>query len=171
VSVMQSRGNLRSRLAAGLRTSLRRLAGGRDEGIAGVSAIEFAVIAPVFVVAIICTIDIGAGFYRQMQVQSAAQVGAQYAALHGFDATNIANAITSATAFVGIAATPAPAQFCGCASASGIGVIDCASKCPSGLSPGSYVTASAQGTYTTILPYPLLSSSYTLNARSTLRVQ
>jgi Flp pilus assembly protein TadG len=168
---MRSPSYLRSRLAARLRTSFRRLASGCDEGIAGVSAVEFAIIAPVFVVAIICTIDIGAGFYRKMQVQSAAQVGAQYAALHGFDATNIANAITSATAFSGIAASPSPAQFCGCASASGIGAVDCASKCPSGSSPGSYITASAQGTYTTILPYPLLSSSYTLNAQSTLRIQ
>ena len=168
---MQSRSNISARIAASLRSSLRCLASGSDEGIAGVSAVEFAIIAPVFVLATICTIDLGAGFYRKMQVQNAAQVGAQFAALHGFDSNNIENAITSATAFAGIAASPAPTQFCGCASDSGIGVIDCASKCPSGLSPGSYVTASAQATYNTILPYPLLPSSYTFNAQSILRVQ
>jgi Flp pilus assembly protein TadG len=148
-----------------------RLLSTRGDGIAGVSAVEFAIIAPVFLAALIGTIDIGLGFYRKLQVQNAAQVGAQYAALHGFSGSDIANAITSATAYAGVRALPAPAQFCGCASASGITATDCSSSCPGGTPAGSYVTSSAQATYNTILPYPLIPSSYTLSAASTLRIQ
>jgi Flp pilus assembly protein TadG len=157
--------------ASSVWASFCRLASGESDGIRGVSAIEFAIIAPVFLIALIGTIDIGLGFYRQMQVQNAAQVGAQYAALHGFDGTDIANAITSATAYSAITASPAPSKFCGCVSTSGVNVVDCASSWPGGAAAGSYVTASAQATYNTVLPYPLIPSSYTLSAASILRIQ
>jgi Flp pilus assembly protein TadG len=150
--------------------SLRQLVSG-EEGVRGVSAVEFSLIAPILIAATVGTVDLGMGFYRKLQVQSAAQAGAQYAELNGFNANNISSAITNATAYSGISASPTPTQFCGCASASGISVVACGSQCPGAIPAGTYVTASAQSTYTTIIPYPMIPNSRTLSAQSTVRIQ
>jgi Flp pilus assembly protein TadG len=150
--------------------SLRQLVSGED-GIRGVSAVEFSLIAPVLIAATVGTVDLGMVSYRKLQVQNAAQAGAQYAALNGFALSNISNAITNATSYSGISASPAPTQFCGCASASGISAVACGSQCPGAIPAGTYVTASAQSTYATIIPYPMIPSSYALSAQSTVRIQ
>jgi Flp pilus assembly protein TadG len=157
--------------AAALRRSLQRLITNRDDGIRGVAAIEFAVMAASLVLMMVCVVDIGMGFYRKMQVQNAAQAGAQYALLYGFEASSIANAVTGATSFSGISASPAPTKYCGCASTSGITSLSCSSTCADGSTPATYVSVSAQGTYDTILPYPLIPNSFALTEKSVVRVQ
>ena len=150
--------------------SLRRFIANGDDGIRGVAAIEFAMIAASLILMMICVVDIGIGLYRKMQVQNAAQAGAQYAIVHGFAASSIASAVTAATTFSGITASPAPNQYCGCPSNTGIASTDCSSTCSDGSKPGTYVAVSAQGTYDTILQYPLISNSFTLTAQSTVRI-
>jgi Flp pilus assembly pilin Flp len=137
----------------------------------GVSAIEFGFIMPIIIVMAIATLDLGQGIYRNMQVQNAAQMGANYAMARGFDKSLISGVVTGSTGFTSIKATPEPKQFCGCASGAGIDAIDCNSKCAGGANPGTYVTVSAEGTYNTLLPYPLLPSSYQLKAQTTVRSQ
>jgi Flp pilus assembly protein TadG len=159
------------KVTSALWRSLRRLASGKADDCRGVAAIEFALVGPMLVVMMVCTVDLGSGIFRKMQVQNAAQAGAIYAALHGFTASSISTAVTSATSFSGISASPAPSQYCGCASNTGITTIDCTSTCTGGSTPGTYVTVSAQGVYATILPYPLLPESFTLTAQSTMRIQ
>lgn len=158
------------RSIAELGRSLRRFVSG-ESNADGSSAIEFSIVAPLFIAATVCAVDIGMVSYRKLQVQSAAQAGAQYAARNGYNADNISNAITNATSYSGISASPAPTQFCGCASASGISAAACGSQCPDATPAGTYVTASAQSTYTTFLPYPMIQNSYALNAQSTVRIQ
>jgi len=157
-------------LKAGLRRAVRQFVSG-DDGVRGSSIVEFAIIAPMLIAATVCSIDLGMVSYRKLQVQDAAQAGAQYAALHGFDATNMSSAITNATSYAGINASPAPTRFCGCASASGISTVACGSQCSGGTTAGTYVTASAQATYATILPYPIIQTNYALSAQSTVRIQ
>jgi Flp pilus assembly protein TadG len=137
----------------------------------GTLATEFALIAPILILMMLTTVDVGLGFYRNMQVQNAAQAGAQYAVLHGFNQTNISNAITAATSNSSISASPAPVQFCGCPSESGISATTCETLCPSGSAPGTYVTASAQSTFHTVFSYPVIRDHVTLTAQSTLRIQ
>ncbi len=137
----------------------------------GATAVEFAIISPILILMTLMTVDVGLGFYRNMQVQNAAQAGAQYAVLHGFDQTKISSAISAATSNSTITASPAPVQFCGCPSASGISALDCESSCPSGSTPGTYVTTSAQSTYYTVFSYPVIRDHVTLTAQSTLRIQ
>ena len=137
----------------------------------GVAAIEFAVMAPALVMMTICTVDLGMGIYRNMQVQNAAQAGAQYAMMHVFDPNQIASVVSSATGLSGISASPAPVQYCGCATGAGVSNIGCGSTCPAGAIYGNYVQVSTQGTYTTLLPYPMIASSFTLTAQSNVRVQ
>jgi Flp pilus assembly protein TadG len=152
--------------------SLRRFMRGRGDGIRGVAAIEFAVIASCLILMMIGTTDLGMGFYRKMQVQNAAQAGAQYAMLHGFDADSISVAITSATTFSDITSSPAPTQFYGCPSSTGVATANYNQTCPDGSISGKYVTAQAHGTYDTILRYPplLIPNSFSFTAASTVRV-
>jgi Flp pilus assembly protein TadG len=156
---------------ADLRAVLAEFFAGCGPGIRGAAAIELAALAPVLVMAIVVTADLGMGIYRRMQVQGAAQAGAEYAVTHGFDASAIASAIAISTPLTGLSASPAPRQFCGCASSTGIVEVACDANCAGGAMAGSYVTASAQSVYQTILPYPLLPESFTFTAQSTVRLQ
>jgi Flp pilus assembly protein TadG len=49
----------------------------------GVAAVEFALLMPILALFFVFVVDLGLGFYRTMQVQNAAAMGAQYAAVHG----------------------------------------------------------------------------------------
>lgn len=150
--------------------SLGRFIVGGEGAVEGIAATEFGLIAPMLALLMIGTLDLGLGAYRDMQVQNAAQAGSQYAVAHGFDAGAMSSAITTATSLAGISASPAPSQFCGCPSSSGLAVVACSSTC-SGSPVGTYVTASAQATYTTVLAYPLLPKTFTFMAQSTVRIQ
>jgi|SRR5882724_715923 len=153
---------------------LRRLHlffGSDPSAISGVASVELAIIAPILVVALICTVDLGLGIYRSMQVEAAAQAGAEYVITRGFTASGVTAAIASATPLASIAATPAPVQFCGCASSSGIASATCGTPCPGGSNPGTYVTVSAQASYTPLIPYPMFPSTFVLSSQSTVRTQ
>src|SRR5580765_4241220 len=108
-----------------LASRIRRFIGCPD----GSEALEFAVIAPMMVIAIVGTVDLGVGLYQNMQVQNAAQAGAVYAATHSFSAANISTVVASATKSSSVAASPAPAQFCGCASNAGVATNTCNASC------------------------------------------
>lgn len=166
-----SRNRLYHCLPRRVATALRRFGGGQGEGISGIAAIEFAVFAPILMVLFLCTVDLGLGFYRKIQVQNAAQAGAQYAVLNGFKSSGITTAVTSATNFAAIAASPAPSQSCGCPSTTGIVAATCGSTCSSGSQAGTYVVVSAQATYTTLFPYPIIPDSFSFAMQSTVRIK
>lgn len=138
----------------------------------GLSGIEFAMIAPILAAMFIVTADIGLGVYTKMEVEAAVQAGAEYASLNGFNNTAITSAVTNATPVSGLTVTPAPNQFCGCPSATGVATATCGSTCSSGEAAGSYVNVGAQATYTTLITYPsIVSSSYTFSSQSTVRIK
>jgi len=153
------------------RRKLRRFLGGTEDGIEGVAAIEFSIIAPPLILMMVCVADIGMGMYRKIQVQEAAQSGAEYAISHGYKPTSIATAVTGATTFAGITANPAPSQFCGCPTNAGITNVSCGSTCADGSSAGGYVTVTATATYNTLVPYPVLPKAYSFVSQSTVRIE
>jgi len=51
---------------------------------AGNAAVEFALIAPVLAATLVAMTDLGIGLYSKMQVENAAQAGAQYAIAKGW---------------------------------------------------------------------------------------
>ena len=157
--------------AARIRREACRLFGADGSAVTGVASVELAIIAPLLAMAIICTADLGLGIFRKMQVQAAAQAGAEYAIVKGFTQSGIVTAVTSATSFGAITAVPAPSQFCGCPTASGVTIAACNTTCPDTSKVGAYVEVSAQGSYDTILPYPTLPRTYVFTAKSTARVQ
>ena len=154
--------------ASAIRHAVRRFIVGTE----GAALVEFSLFAPILLPMVICTMDLGLGIYRNMQVQHAAQAGAQYAISHGgYDTSPISLAVTNATSFAGISASPAPNQFCGCPSDSGVTAVTCPATCDGGVVAGIYVTVSAQATYNTIVPYPGIGGSFALRAQTTVRTQ
>ena len=91
--------------------------------------------------------------------------------MHGFDANAISNAVTSATSSSAVTASPSPVTFCGCATGSGISTVSCGTTCPAGALAATYTTVSAQATYSTMLNYQVVPSTYTYSKQSTARLQ
>ncbi|MGH6840008.1 MAG: TadE/TadG family type IV pilus assembly protein [Methylocella sp.] len=146
--------------------------------IAGVAAIELAMVSPLIVTGVLGAGELGVSILRETQVQFAARAGINYARANGFDATKMSTAITNATAYASITATPAPSQFCGCASATGVTVVKtctatctCTTTCSSGFTAGTYATSSAQALFTPVIPNPWQASTVTLAYHATERIQ
>jgi Flp pilus assembly protein TadG len=153
-----------------LRRAARHLAhlAGAERGNA---AIEFALATPILIGLLVPVADLGIAFSQQLQVQQAAQAGAQYALLHGYNSTAISNAVTAASTLSGVSAYPAPTQGCGCPTGTAITAAACSSVCSNGETAGTYVYVNARYTYTTVLPYSVLGSGMDLTAQSTVRIQ
>jgi Flp pilus assembly protein TadG len=161
---------MRMRGLPSLRSSIKRLAAllRAQEGNA---AMEFGLVAPMLGAILVPLVDVGMGFYQSMQVQDAAQAGAQYAMTHGWNGSAIQNAVTSATTLSSVNASPAPSRSCGCPGDASVVAATCGSSCSDGKPAGTYVTVSAQAVYKTLIPYPAVGSSVTLSAQSTARIQ
>src|SRR5258708_3820910 len=85
------------------------------DGISGAAFVELAVCLPLVVALGIYAMDMGLLAYNKMEVQHAAQAGAQYAIVNNsYTASAISSAITNATTFQTV--TPSSREFCGCAS-------------------------------------------------------
>lgn len=140
------------------------------------SAIELALVLPLIAGMIVPLADLGMGAYTKMQVQNAAQAGADYALkTGGFNSTNISNAVTNATGLTGVSATPAPSESCACVGGTPATITNttappCSTGCASG-NEGVYVTVNAQASYSPLFPYPAIPSSITFNATSIVRIQ
>jgi len=135
---------------------------------AGTAAVEFGLAIPFLLILLVGTVEIGSAMYQAMQVHNAAEAGMVYAGKHGWNASSIAAAVT-ASGVSGVTATPAPTQFCGCPTASGITVVACGATCTVGTA-GAYVQINASIPHQTILPYPSIPLPATLTARSILRI-
>jgi Flp pilus assembly protein TadG len=137
----------------------------------GTVAIEFGLIAAVMCVLFLGLFDFGIGYWQKIQVGNAARAGGEYAIVNGWNQSNIATAITSATGLSSIAATPAPTKFCGCPKTSaGIATAACGSSCTGGGTAATYVTVNAKASYTSIFTYPGIANPLTLAASVTVRI-
>ena len=137
----------------------------------GNAAIEFALATQILIGLLEPVADLGIAFSQQLQVQQAAQAGAQYALLHGYNSSAISSAVTAATALPSVSASPAPTQGCGCPTGTTISTVACASVCPNGETAGTYVFVNAQYAYTSVMPYSVLGSATTLSAQASVRIQ
>jgi Flp pilus assembly protein TadG len=155
----------------------------REEGSA---LIEATLIAPILVAMGAYTADFGLQFYTKMQVQNAAQAGAQWAMANRiYNSAAVQIAGTNATPLSGVTITSS--QFCGCSQdSSGNPVVTslAAGACTSapnttcnttsGVSgvEGNYVNVTAtKSPYNSFVPFGLIASTYTISATSTARIQ
>jgi len=139
----------------------------RDER--GVTAIEFAVIAPILVGMFISIVDLGLGLYTQVQLANAAQAGAAYAMQKGYNSLGMITVAQSSTRLTGVSVTTS--QFCGCPSSSGVTTTACDASCSDGLTAGTFAQVTATKDYATILSYPGLPSSFHMSEQATARTQ
>jgi Flp pilus assembly protein TadG len=140
----------------------------------GITSIEFALTAPFLVAMLVPVIDLGMGFYQQMQVSNAAEAGAEYAVNHfsPFSASAISTAVTRATTLSGISASPTPTQSCGCPSGSAVVAATCGTNCANGQAAGTYVTVTATASYTPLFRYSLFGGhASTLTSQAIVRIQ
>ena len=137
---------------------------------AGLSAIEFALVAPFLCTFLLGVVDLGFGFQAQMAVTQAAQAGTYYAMLNGYNTSGIQNVVANASGLSGITA-PTSSSTCGCPSGTAVTASSCTSNCASGQAAGTYASVTAQYSYTPILTYPGLPSPMTLTATSMLRIK
>ena len=137
----------------------------------GNAAIEFALAAPLLLTMLAGVVDVGFGLFEAMQAQNAAEAGALYASRHGWDQAGIVVAVKGATNVTGISATPAPVQFCGCASAGGVTQAACTATCSGGAAPGLYVQVNATLAHQRIMPYASFGVPDILSGTSLLRLQ
>jgi hypothetical protein len=100
-----------------------------------------------------------------MQVRAAAQAGADFALRHGWDAGGIAGAVTAATALP-VTATPAPSEAAGCVVEAQVAT----SGCPNGPTAGTFVTVSAQNSFSPLLAWPGLPAASTISAQAEVRI-
>jgi Flp pilus assembly protein TadG len=145
-----------------------------DQNAAG--AIEFAFLSPIMIMLALLTVDLGLGGYSQMQVQNAAQAGAEYALYYyPYQTTNyngsIVTAVTSATSNTGISASPSPNQFYACADHDGLEVVYKGTTCNDGQIAGTYISVYTTTTYKPLVSYVGVGNSYVLNGQATVRVQ
>jgi len=146
--------------------TIRRLSRERS----GAAAVELALALPFLAAVLLPMVDIGMAAYQQMAVDDAAQAGAAYALVHGWNSSAIQTAVASASDIAGISASPAPSQFCGCPSGSAVATASCGSNCANGQAAGTYVTVSARRSFTPLVPYSGFGASTVLSASSTVRI-
>ena len=161
-----------------VRQAIRRFLVGED-GTEGAALVEFTIFAPLLVVMSIYTMDFGLYFFNNLEIQNAAQAGAQWAiANRNYNSSDIATAAKNATNFTAV--TVNSSQFCGCSrDSSGNPVVTpitpsaCIpdSTCNTTGLVGTYVTVSAtpRTAYQSFAPYGLVPSTYNLTGTSTVR--
>jgi Flp pilus assembly protein TadG len=191
--VASARPNFRPRPA---RLSLRSLA----SDTAGAALIEITLFMPILVLMAVAIMNFGFYFSYQTQVENAAQAGAQWAITNAWQTnaytpssitsagTNANNSpLPSVFAAISVPTTCASGstcciqQFCSCPSSSGVSsstttatAPSCANGpvCSDGSSPGAYVQACAQGTFTPFANYgSFFKASYHVTSTATVRVQ
>jgi Flp pilus assembly protein TadG len=143
--------------------------------VLGTAAVEFAIAAPVLLILVFGVAEIGYSGYQAMQVQDAVEAGALYVSKNGWSSSGITNAILNATDVpitgpTPLAATPAPAQFCGCPGTTGVTAASCASTCSGGNSPGHYVQINATLTRKSLIPNSGLPLPTAFTAQSIVRL-
>jgi Flp pilus assembly protein TadG len=141
------------------------LPGDRD----GASAVEFAIMLPLLMTLVAGLCDFGLAMFTGIQVQQAAQAGAEYALLKGDSNLGaIQTAEQNATIFGSAitAGTPAVAYYC----MSDLTTAVTSTTTCSGETAGKYVTVTASKTYTTLIPWPGIPSSISFSARSIVRI-
>lgn len=137
----------------------------------GEAIIEFAILAPILIFALIGLTDLGVAIYTQFEVRIAAQAGAAYAAANGLNQSGIAGAMQAATSLSNLDTSTASTSSCGCATTTGIASATCGSSCSGGATAGTYVNVTAKASQSTLISYPNLPSTFQFSSTAMVRTQ
>lgn len=142
----------------------RRLAGDQT----GATAVEFALLAPLLLLLLAGLIDVSRLIGVKLQAQAAAQAGADYARLRGWDAQAVAQAVTAATPLAA-AASPAPQLANACVAAGQLTAVP-SGPCPDGSPAARIATVSAQAPFKALLPWPGVLMPGVVSAKAVVRL-
>jgi Flp pilus assembly protein TadG len=137
----------------------------REEGS---SAIELAVILPFLVLMLVAAVDFGRGYYASIEVSSAAEAGALYGTLNLTDTAGMQAAATlDAHDVSGLTAV---ATY-GCECSDGTHAVASCTSPPTTCTSNAldYVQVVTKATYTPILRFPGISTSYPLKSVARMR--
>jgi len=118
----------------------------------GATAVEFALVLPLLALIVAGLIDVSRLVLAKLQVQAAAQAGADYAQRRGWDLAGISAAVGAATPLAA-AAAPAPQPSTACV-VSGALASTTAALCANGRRPARFATVSAQASFRALAPWP-----------------
>ena len=139
-----------------------------ENGTSGAALVELTIFAPMLIISSIYIMDYGLYFFKQMEVQNAAQSSAQYAIVNA--------SAPQLTDFTGNSITISGSKtnyYCA-ASSSPYSLTLAAqnSTCADGSIAGKYITITTSATYNAIVHYGHFSqSSYTITGSAKVRVQ
>jgi Flp pilus assembly protein TadG len=153
-----------------VRTWIKRRRQPKRGGETGTAALEFALTIPFLLVFLMAVVELGFAMHETMQVYNSVEAGVLYASKHGFDSAGISAAVVNATGTQGLAASPAPTQFCGCPQAAGVSAVLCNATCADGSAPGQYARIHATLSHQTVLPFFALPLPETLTAQAIARL-
>ena len=134
----------------------------------GGAAVEFGFVFPFFSILILGVVEYGMVPLQVMNLSNAAQVGAQYAMLKGYNPTSIQAAVTAASGIP--AGSISVTESCGCPTGTAITSTSCTPPlptCSNGQVAGAYVTVSVQQALALAAP----GIPNTLTAATVVRVQ
>ncbi len=132
---------------SGRRSFFARLLGATE----GTSAIEFALIAPVFLLVLVGIVDLGAVIRDKVELNNAAATAARYVLNENYSEANLVDVATGGSALDSADITATIQTVCGC---SGGVAATCGSVCDDGQAPGTYKVVTLTKVNEMILPYP-----------------
>lgn len=134
----------------------------------GSVVVEFALITPVMIIALIALTDYGLMVYQNTQLSEAASAGARFALQPGNeddDAGIAAAALASLPDTLG--ATVTLTRECRCPTG---GAVDCASECSGEVEPGRYLEVVVTCPYSMIFDYPHIGDVDSLRSHAVMRI-
>ena len=136
----------------------------------GAAAVEFAFVLPMFMLLMAGLLDGARLINASLQVRAAAQAGATYAQLNGWNPTGISNAISAATPLNASPSLPA-APSLGCIDSKlRIVAPNGGGNCSSGQPVGSFVAVGANTAFKPLMPWPQMVWPSTVAANATVRI-
>jgi Flp pilus assembly protein TadG len=121
----------------------------------GLAGVEFAMLAPVLLLLLGCLSDFALAFWSKGVLASSVAEGAAYAFVAGpsVSASAIQSVVGQKLSLPAAAVTvTGPSCYCVSGTPATSASQACGNPCPNGSTPGTYVTISAQYTYTSLLP-------------------
>jgi Flp pilus assembly protein TadG len=137
----------------------------------GQSYVELAFVLPVLAIVLVVAADFGRLFFAYVGVIDAARAGAQYGSnsvITAADATGMSAAARQDG--INVANLTVSASQCTCGTATST-IPACASNFCTNDPQGNYVVVNTQVPFTTIVKYPGVPSSITLNGQAVMQVQ
>ena len=136
-------------------------------GERGSSLVELALVLPLLLLILVVLVDLGRAYYYAISISSAAHAGAVYGIQNPTDVSGMEVAASSNASDISSLTTSA-SYGCECHDGSSV-VASCSAPPSCAQNYVNYVTVTTKATFTPILPYPGMPSSFTLQQSARLR--